>query len=397
MQKNDLVQFKNQTNFKNLNKIRIKCMIYAGISMMFYNKLRLMATLTGVLFAVLLSNFALGTFLGLLQKNAFLADHSGADIWILPLGFRQFGQGDMISTSALYDALTVPGVEQAHPLLFGARGLDALAGKKESVQVIGVAAPYNLGGPWNIVAGNKESLSSPNTIFVEGSQRELFGNINLGDVRELGGRNITVGGFTSGLLPFGPSYAFADFELAREILNTPHDRINFVLVKTKAGFNVNEVASKLRTLLPENDVRTKQEFKASLLKFVLVQTPIGVTFSTISFFGILVGTIIVSLTTFQSVVDNIKEFGTLKAIGANMTDLTFLMFSQAVVNALVGTILGVSLVTLCAVVLRSPKMALQLPWQLTAGTFIVMFFVCTLASFLGLLKLRKVEPAMVFR
>jgi putative ABC transport system permease protein len=47
--------------------------------------------------------------------------------------------------------------------------------------------------------------------------------------------------------------------------------------------------------------------------------------------------------------------------------------------------------------MRSPKLTLLFPPALTVGTVVGMTLVCILASGLALLRIRKVEPAMVFR
>ncbi|MEN9603834.1 MAG: hypothetical protein RL545_523, partial [Actinomycetota bacterium] len=55
-----------------------------GLRMMFHDKAKLVGTLVGVVFAVVLSNQQVGTFLGLLQKNVMLVENAGADLWITP-------------------------------------------------------------------------------------------------------------------------------------------------------------------------------------------------------------------------------------------------------------------------------------------------------------------------
>jgi putative ABC transport system permease protein len=294
-------------------------------------------------------------------------------------------------------ALGLKEVKEARPLLFGTRTLDALGGKREAIQVIGVQYPYELGGPWNFVVADKSVLSEPDTLILENSMRQTYGNLNPREIRELGGRRIVAGGFTRGLLPFGPAYSFADFELARELLAMPRDKTNFVLIKLNNPQDIDQVQNKLKAQLPETDVLSQSELSQVLIKYLLTATPIGVTFGAISFFGILVGTVIVSLTMFQTVADNLKEFGTLKAIGANMSDLTILMYTQAVLNAWIGSLFGVTVVGALASFMRNPKLALYLPLPLTIGTFLVMTAVCFLAASIALLKLRKVEPGMVFR
>ena len=372
-------------------------MALTGLAMQLHNRLRLLATLAGVLFAVLLSNFALGTFLGLLQKNLFLPDNMQADIWIVPKGLRQLGQGDTIPYQAALTARGVNGVESTTPILLATRAIDTLRGQKEAIQLIGVPPPYKIGGPWNLVAGSPEVLGQPDHVILESSMRDQYGNLNLQDVRELNGHRAVVGGFTSGLLPFGAAYGFADYDFAREILSVPRDKTSFVLVSVHDKTQVTAIQAVLRRELADVDVLTKGEMASVVIRYILTATPIGVTFGAISFFGVLVGTVIVSLTMFQAVVDNLKEFGTLKALGANMWDLSVLLYTQALVNACIGSLLGVSLVAAVASLMRSPKLALQLPPLLTGGTFVVMTGVCLFAATLALMRLRKVEPAMVFR
>ena len=100
---------------------------------------------------------------------------------------------------------------------------------------------------------------------------------------------------------------------------------------------------------------------------------------------------------FSAVVDNIREFGTLKAIGCRNSDLALLLLVQSTFYGLLGSIIGLAQITSIAGFMRSPKMALVLPWQTFACTPIVMILLCALASLLALSRIRKLEPGMVFR
>jgi putative ABC transport system permease protein len=96
-------------------------------------------------------------------------------------------------------------------------------------------------------------------------------------------------------------------------------------------------------------------------------------------------------------VDNIREFGTLKAVGARNLDLAMLLMVQSVLYGSIGSTIGLALVSQLAGGIRSAKLTLVMPPVLTFGTFFFMILMCCLASGLALLRLRKVEPAMVFR
>jgi putative ABC transport system permease protein len=376
---------------------RWRAMARVGLRMMVHDKLKMLGTLLGVVFAVLLSNQQAGTFLGLMHKNTMFVNNAGADIWMVPMNTAALQPTKTIPEVLWKQAAGAPGVAWAQPLLFGAAQVSLPGGGTEAVTVIGTKLPAMKGGPWNLVAGDKASLAQPDTMIFEDGVRELLGGLNLGSVREVSGRKVQVGGFTWGLLPFGPAYSFADYDFARLLLKIDSDQTHFVLVGVKPGENVDQVKAELQKSAPRVLVLTRSEFERSTMKYILTRTAIGVTFGTSTIFGLVIGFVIVSLTTFSAVVDNIREFGTLKAIGATTWDLAKLLFAQAVAYALLGSLIGIALITQLASAVRSPNFGIVVSYQLALGTTAVMVVLCLVASSFALLRLRKLEPAMVFR
>jgi putative ABC transport system permease protein len=370
-----------------------------GLRMMFHDKAKLVGTLVGVVFAVVLSNQQVGTFLGLLQKNVMLVENAGADLWITPASTESLvsAAGQTLSTASLLAAKTTPGVAWAEPTLVVMGNVALPSGGTQQVQIIGTRLPRCKGGPWNLIAGQCSDLGQPDTIIIEHAERATLGGLNLGSVREINGRKLTVAGMTWGLLPFGPSYAFTEFETARELAKRPSDQISFALVGIEPGADLAAVKRALMERSPDVKVMTKAEFKASILHDLLTRTAIGVTFGSSAVFGLIVGFVIVGLSMFSAVVDNVREFGTLKAIGCNNIDLALLLFVQSVAYALIGSLIGLALVTRVSLGIRSAKLALVIPPWLTLSTVGAMIVLCAFASMLALLRIRKVEPAMVFR
>ena len=379
-------------------RVRWRAMARTGIKMMLHDKLKMLGTLVGVIFAVLLANQQLATFMGLLSKNVLFLRNSGADVWIAPPGTNQFQAGKQLGDFALMRARVTEGVEWAEPLILGAATVATPVGGAEPVTLIGVHLPIRGGGPWNIVAGSAAALARPDTMIFEDADREKLGGLNLGSLREVSGHKIQVGGFTYGLIPFGPSFAFAGYDLARELLKTPRDRNNFVMVKVRPGVDPKRIATDLQaTLGTDVKVMTRDEYMTNIYWYLLKSTPIGITFGTSTLFGLIVGFVIVSLSMFSAVVDNLREFGTLKALGATTADLAKLLFVQSVAYAIVGSTIGLALVSNLANAIRTPRLALVLLPQTFAGTFVVMTVLCVIASSLALFRLHRLEPAMVFR
>jgi len=377
--------------------LRWRAMIRVGLRMMVHDKLKMLGTLVGVVFAVLLSNQQAGTFLGLLKKNTMFIDAAGADVWIVPPNTEALQAAKPIPESISKQARGVEGVAWSEPILFGATQVSIPGGASEAVTVVGVKLPDLRGGPFNMVAGDPHVLAQPDTMIFEDGMRDTLGGLNLGSVREVGGRNVQVGGFTWGLVPFGPSYAFAEYDFARLLLHVDSDRAHFILVGVQKGVKPEDVRDRLQARFPEVKVMTGKEFSASTTHYVLVRTAIGVTLGTSTVFGLVIGFVIVALTTFSAVVDNIREFGTLKAIGATNWDLAKLLLAQSVAYALLGSLIGLAVVTRISDAIRSPKFAIVLPPALAGATVLAMLVLCTLASSFALIRLRKLEPAMVFR
>ena len=377
--------------------LRLRTMARVGMRMMFHDTLKLAGTLFGVIFAVVLTNQQLGVFLGLLSKNTMYIDHAGADLWIVPASTQTLQGGKPVPMAALYEARTTPGVAWAEPILFGGASVSLPSGGSEPVTLIGTRGPTWRGGPWNVVAGSMDALGRPDTMVFEDSERDKLGGLNIGSVREVSGHRTVVGGFTWGLVPFGPSYAFAEFDYARVLMGMPSDEASFVLVGLAPGADRDAVVRSMQVRVAGTQVLSAQDFRNRVLRYLLVSTGIGVTTGTSTLFGLIVGLVIVSLSMFSSVVDNIREFGTLKAIGCRNRDLAVMLLVQSSIYALLGSLIGLTQISLIGEGIRSPKLALVLPWPAYAGTPLLMIVLCSLASMLALMRIRNIEPAMVFR
>lgn len=376
---------------------RLFPMARLAVSMMFHDRSKLAGTLLGVVFATVLMIQQLGVFGGLLYKNSQFVDNTVADLWVVPPETTSALPGSLISMSSVPATRVLPGVAWAEPLVMGAASMKRPGGGQEAVSLVGVTLPRQAGGPFAMVAGSPDVLHDPDTVIVDEGARENLGNVNLGSVRELGGRRVVIRGFTWGLLPFGPGYAFANDTTARGILRTPSDQTSFVLVGLEPGSDPEEVRDRLKAALgPAVDVYTKDQF-SSIITQDLIRAQLGITFGTSTAFALIVGFVIVALSMFSAVVDNVKEFGTLKAMGATNFDLSKLLFVQALLYAFLGTTVGLFLATGMASGIRSANLVLVLPTWLWFGSYGVMAVICVVASALAVLRVRNIEPGLVFR
>jgi putative ABC transport system permease protein len=377
-------------------KSRWLASVVLALRMMLHDKAKFAGTIVGVVFAVVLASEQVGLLMGLLSKNTMLVDNAGADIWIAPPNTTQVQPGQRLSTQLLHQARSTPGVARASALIVGGTSISKPGGGTEGITLVGVDLETMLGGPWNVVTGDPADLRHADTLFFDDAQRERFGGLNLGSVREVGGYQVRVGGFTWGLLPFGAAYTFAEADTARTIMGMPSDQLNFVLVDVAPGADTRAVAAELAARMPMTTVITAEDFSATIMRTLLVQQ-LGITFGTSTVFGLLIGFIIVALSMFSAVIDNLREFGTLKAIGMTNWDLTRMLVVQSVAYAVIGSFIGLGLTGFLAEGIRSANMVVIVPRALIFGLPVIMTLLCILASTLALRRVRKLEPGMVFR
>lgn len=364
--------------------------------MMLHDRLKFAGTVSGVVFAVVLAVQQLAVLFGLLHKNTMFVDNAGADVWIASPGTQLLQGGPLLPEGVLETARVTEGVDLAAPLVFAGASIAKPGGGGEPLTLIGTELPHRLGGPWNVVAGDADALGEPNTLLFEDSERAKFGALNLGSIREVNGNRVRVGGFVWGLLPFGPGYTFAEIDEARRLTDTPDRRYHYVLVRVTDGRSPESVATSLQRELPQVKVMTASSFHDSIVSYLLRQQ-LGVSFGTSTSFGLVIGFVIVALSMFSSVLDNLREFGTLKALGAKNRHLGLLLLAQSVGYALVGSFIGLGLVSWIAGNIRGPKLTPLIPTELFIITPIVMTLLCLAASALAMWRIRKLDPGVVFK
>jgi hypothetical protein len=138
-------------------------------------------------------------------------------------------------------------------------------------------------------------------------------------------------------------------------------------------------------------------FRDGIVRTLLVDSALGISFGFTATFGLLVGFVIVALTMYSAVLDNLRELGTLKAIGCRNGDLTWLVLVQASVYGLGGSFVGLGLGAMLTTGIRSEELSLVVPKDLFFVLPPIMLLVCATASLLSLRRIRKLEPAAVFR
>lgn len=363
-----------------------------------HDKVRLAVTLTGIVFAVVLIVVELGLFVGFTTTTTGLIDQSKADIWITAARVPYVEVGVPFSERKLYTVLKTPGVEAATKLVVRFTQWKRPDGRQESVQIVGFDPDLPLGGPWNLTAGGPRDLKEAGNVIVDDLYKDKLGITPGNDLFEINGRRARVVGYTSGIRSFTTSpYVFTSFKSAQHYGGLATDQTLFILVKVAPGADVDTVQRALAAQLPDSDVHTTATFSEMTRGYWMFTTGAGVAVLLAAALGLIVGVVIVAQTIYATTMDHLREYGTLKAMGATNAYLYRVIIEQAVASAVVGYVLAMIVSYFVVKGSQSGGAAILVPPQMVAGMFVLTVLMCVGAALVSINKVTRLDPAMVFK
>jgi putative ABC transport system permease protein len=365
---------------------------------LFHDKVRLTVTLTGIVFAVVLIVVELGLFVGFTKTTSGLIDHSNADLWVASKNVPYIEQGVAFSERKLNQVRAVPGVSAAEKYIAHWTQWKLPNGSEESVQIVGINVDSNMGRPWNLVEGRVEDLKTPNAIILDELYKEKLGVTRVNEVVEIHGHRARVVGFTRGIRSFTTSpYVFTTFKNAQDYTGLPEDQTYYLLVKLAPGANLEQVRQNILTQVTDVDVFTTPQFSRMTQVYWMFTTGAGVAVLLAAVLGLVVGFVVVAQTIYATTVDHLREFGTLKAMGAPNRYVYKVIVTQATISALIGYVLGMIVSAFVVHASQRGGAAILLPLPMAVGMFFLTLFMCISAAMVSINKVTRLDPAMVFK
>jgi len=367
---------------------------------LFHDRIRFAVTLTGIVFALVLIIVQFGLFLGFITTTSNNIDRSNADLWIVFHGVGYFDTGRMFAERKYYEVLATPGVQQAEKYIQNFALWKKPEGGGENIQVIGFRPGSGMGEPWNVVQGNLADIKLEDGVIIDDLYKEKLGVAKIGDRVEIGDHRARVVGFTHGIRSFTTSpFVYTSFKNALNYTRPQarEDQLTYILVKTAPGFSAREVQKNLRARVADVDVYTREEFSERTRFYWMFTTGAGLAVLTAALMGLVVGIAVVAQTIYAATMDHIREYGTLKAMGATNSYLYRVLIEQAVWSAVLGY--GFALGVAHFVVQGSEKggALILMPLSMKIGMFFLAIFMCAAAALVSINKVTRLDPAMVFK
>jgi putative ABC transport system permease protein len=364
---------------------------------LFHDRLRLAATVIGIVFSIVLVTVQMGLYLGFGQMVTTMIDHASADLWIVPRGTKCFEDPSQLDVHQRNRALSVPGVAEAIPLVIGFADWRTPNGSSTPVFVVG--SDLRSGGlePWNIVKGRIESLSTPNTVAVDRTYLSRLGITGVGERAEIRQQTVRVGVVTDGIRSFTTTpYVFMDVDRARNFTGVPSGKASYFLVRLADQADRVSVRRELLATLGDVEVLTPNEFRERSRAFWLFGTGAGAALFAGALLGVIVGTVIVAQTLYSSTKDHINEFATLRAIGSSRHYIYKVIIWQALLNAVIGFGLAALIDIVVVRMTAASALPIVITPELSVSLFVLTVVMCVVSAVAAIMKVTRIDPAMVF-
>lgn len=356
-----------------------------------------MVTLLGVTISVAMMFAQAGLYLGFMQNASIIIDNTAADIWLTSKNSANFDFPMPFTEGKLRKVKEVPGIAWAEHLVLGWANMKLTNGGSENIEIIGFNPHSGVGGPWQLREGSIEALKTGHGIVVDESAFPKLGRLKLGDSVEILENKVKVVGISEGVrgLTTAP-YVFTAYRTAQDIVPWLRERTVFIVAGIQPEADIAGILKELKKI-PHVDVYTRQQYSRKTRLYWTWETGIGIGFGVTAVMALIVGMVVVGQTIYAATIEHLREFGTLKAIGATNRDVYTIIVKQALLNAVVGYGLALGVWLLGARLVRAAGLAVVLPASLMGMIFVVTLLMCVVASYVSVRKALQVDPVMVFR
>ena len=361
----------------------------------------------GLIFAIAFSSFLIAhqasIFAGIMDRTrSQIKDVTDADIWVMDRNTQYFDEVNALTDNDLYRVRGVRGVKWAVPLFKGNPRAKAPDGKFRVVILLGLDDATLVGAPRKMVLGSADDLREPDAAIIdEAGYRFFFPKqpLELGRTLEMNDHRVRLVGICDASAPFTTlPVVYTRYSQALGYVGRERNLLSFVLVKPEPNVPIGELAKHI-TQATGLKAMSGDQFGWATIMYFIRNTGIPINFGITVMIALIVGTVVAGQTFYIFTIENLKQFGALKAIGVTNRRIVGMILLQALVVGSIGYALGMGMAaTFFAIFVRqiATRGILLLP-QVMIGTAVVVIFIVIVASLMSIRKVLVLEPAVVFR
>ena len=400
---------------------------------------RFLVAQAGIMFAVSLVTIQLGILKGFSRSTAIVIDYARADLWVASKEMVAFELTSPLPADYINKSMAVTGVDRAEILLVRAGRWRGPDGKLSPARVFGFNPDGELFAGWRLSDGNLNAIKSPYTAIVASGVQKSLG---LDDTRtgSIGGLPVTIVGTAEDVQsnassPFlfsslDTANAYGNAEVNSSIncirqtdgdlnctnsfksrpLGEPKkdlappkplslgDPISYVLIRVKPGQDLPQLKQRLLNALPETQILTQTEIAAITRNYWEMRTGVGFILGLGATVGFIVGMVVVGQILYASVADHLREFGTLKAMGASNRVIYRIIIEQSLWMAILGYVPSMAIcLTLGQWTQMTRGIMILIEPSTAAAVLLLTVVMCMGSAIFAVQKVTRVDPAIVFK
>ncbi len=377
-------------------------MYWIAWKMLIGNRGKYLGIIFGVVFAALLIAQQASIFCGLMSLTVSqIRDVEGPALWVMDQNVQFVDDIKPLKDTELFRVKGVPGVDWAVRFYKGIGRARLKEGSYEQMILLGLDDATLIGAPQEVFLGSIADLRSPDAVIIdEAGYKRIWPDepFRLGRVFEMNDRRAVIVGITRASRTF-QSFPILYTRYSQAVQFAPPERkvLSFVLANPEPGLDPQDVCRRI-TAQTGLQALTRGQFIWQTIWYYLQKTGIPINFGITVLLGFIVGTAIAGQTFYLFTVENIRQFGALKAMGTGNGTILLMVLSQAANVGLIGYGVGVGLAAAFGWWTQTTtRLAFFMPWQVLGLTAAAVLIIVLVASVLSVRKVLILDPAIVFR
>lgn len=378
-------------------------MYRVALKMLTGDRAKYLGLVFGITFATLLMSQQVSIFIGLMTRTASqIVDVREADVWVMHPRVKYIDEIEAMPDVDLSRVRGVDGVAWAVPLYKGNAVVRSPDGLLQQVILMGLDDGTLVGRPPEVLLGSLEDLKRPNALMIDKAGYEYIWPgepLRTGRIVEINDRRVEIVAIARASPPFVTfPVVYTRYSEALRFTPPQRNKLSFVLVQAAEGVSPKLLAGRIEEGTGLQAL-TWKEFLWRSVNHYLTRTGIPVNFGITVTLGFIVGAAVAAQTFYIFIIENLRQFGALKAIGVTDGQILRMVILQAMVVGALGYGLGIGL---CALFFHATRdvtalAGFVLHWEVMAGTAAAVFVIMVLSSIASIRKVFVLDPAVVFR
>ncbi|MEA2736455.1 MAG: putative transport system permease protein [Humisphaera sp.] len=376
-----------------------------ALKMLVGDRLKYISLVAGIAFAALLVTQQSSIFTGFArQMSAWIRDTNVADLWVMDEQVEFVDDFKPMAETKLQRIRSVDGVQWAVPLYKNYLRTRLPDGTAVQTRIVGLDDATLTGAP-EIVEGRVEDLRRDRAVMINirhastllALKRDGNKPLKIGDRISINDNEAIVVGFYRATREFfWDPVIYTTYTKALNWAPRERKQLGFILVKAQENQDLTQLAERIKSQTGLVGY-TGDQFANKTMTDLLSRTGILINFGITIALGFVIGVLVAGQTFFNFVLDNLRHFAALKAMGLRNLAIIRMVLLQLLTVGLIGYGIGLGGAVITGAIFSRVGLAFEMPWQIPVLGAVAILGCCLGAGIISLVRVMRMEPGIVFR